>query len=132
MGEREAFSPEGWCQGGEGLASLFLLPKSLADSTNTPFQNSALYHMALAATGKYASAGAASARASSSDPQVPRSKALRVLALHVRKHCITKLSLNSLPSALQVSCYPFRQNTCLDPAALSATTPFLLSCTAAP
>ena len=112
MGEREAFPPG-------GLAPVLLLPKSLAGSTNIPFQNSVLYHVALAATGKCGSASAGSARASSSDPQVPRRRWsgswLRRLG-----NAASPNSLDSLPPALQASYYPSHQNTCPDPADLSS------------
>lgn len=117
MGEREAFSPGGWCQGGEGRqpTSSCLRAWRAAPKLPSRIQSCTVWSWLLLA------------RAGSSDPPTPRRKVVRVLALQVGKLAASPNSLDPLPSALQGSYYPSHQNTCLDPADLSSDRSLLCS-----
>lgn len=84
-GEREAFSPRGWCQGGEGGH-----PPPPAQESGRQHQNTLPgFSPVLCGPGCYwqvwlgkcGSAGAGSAGAGPSDPQASSREAVRVLAL---------------------------------------------------
>lgn len=85
------------------MGTPLLLPKSLACSTKTPFQDSTLYCVVPAATGKCGSAGAGP-----SDPQAPSREAVRVLALQVRK-------LAASPNSLLTLCHQHCQQAIIRP-----------------